>query len=336
MRNRGRFTVIAVIAAAVIAAIVMLLLHGLRAGEDTVEPAPSGPAAQWTPSASPSAEPSPDAASSDPAAQPSHVSGFDASAPREVAQAFADTFGDLSVADLRAATADLATGEFAASLEGADRTPLTGATGFDLSFGETYDNALGQATRFTVRATGTSAFYELYVQCLPAEEGHTGGGCRVYALDWGPEMLGDVDAPGPLYGKVAPMSSTDVTAMVTTGDHVAHEVLRYVPGETPQARAARLALLMKDTGPAMQIQPPASRDGGYAMTVETTGMAFTGATAEGDPQAQFFGSWVDAYDPTYFGSFDVTVTWKRGDSGRYEVQSVQATPIAQNNGGDGD
>lgn len=252
--------------------------------------------------------------------------------PEQVAVAFMDTYpGDV---------ASLSDPTFPASLDGVDASLLEQVTDLsieqvDHSVAETYERYA-----YTVSGNYEGRAVQVYTIALarPAEPAEGGVAAEnelpylVHSFDWAPEMLGDEEKPGPAAAVLAPIGAegrgelmrqtrTDVIAQVLTADR----------DETAEQRQARLDELMVEP---TSVTPPMSRSGRYAMKTEILSQAYT--TERGGPMTiTYTGTWVDPYDPTYYGSWSLTATITRDDVGAFIVQRVEETDPTASNRNDG-
>lgn len=147
---------------------------------------------------------------------------------------------------------------------------------------------------------------------------------RVDSFDWSPDMLGSEDEPGPAAGLVSPITDQQRGDLpVTIRDEVIIPVITYDADESEQERRDRLDELMVEP---TDVEPISSRSGRYEMTIETTAWYYT--TERGGPiTIGYDGTWVDPYNNSRHGSWSLTATIARDDSGEFIVQSVEETVL---------
>lgn len=271
------------------------------------------------------------AAPSPPAVEDTPKPTGDRADPEQVARDFMTTYpGDVQ---------PLADPTFLASLDGVDAPLLEQVSDMTL---EQVDHATGdlyERYAYTVSGTYQGQAVPVYtiVVARPAEPAEGGGATendlpfQVHSFDWAPDMLGEETAPGPAASEFAPITAEqrrDLISQIRTD--VIDEVLTVDPDESTEQRQERLDEL---TVEPTDVTPPMSRSGRYAMATETLSQAYS--TEPGAPiTITYAGTWVDPYDPTYNGSWSLTVTITRDDDGRLIVRSVEQSAPTESNGHD--
>lgn len=219
---------------------------------------------------------------------------------------------------------------FLASLEGVDAALLDQVTDLTLERADQAVDEDYEQYAFTVSGTYRGERVPVYsiVVARPAEPGEGGSSAendlsfQVQSFDWAPNMLDYENAPGSAIGKPAPLSAEQRSELITrTRTGVIAQVLTVDRNESTEQRQARLdELMVKPT----DVNPPISRSGRYAMTTEILSQAYS--TEPGGPiTITYTGTWVDPYDPTYNGSWALTTTITRENSGKFIVLSVGET-----------
>lgn len=251
--------------------------------------------------------------------------------PEQLALAFANTYpGDVD---------HLADPTFLASLDGTDASLLSQ---IDDPRVEQVDHDLGDVDEryaFTVFGTYQGSEVQAYSITLsrPAEPEEGGSAVdndvefRVDSFDWGPDLAGDEDSPGPAAGLVSPLTAQQREDLMTeTRRGAIAQVLTHDPEESDEQRSERLSQYLAEP---TEVTPPMSRSGRYAMKVEILSQAYS--TEPGKPiTLEYTGTWVDPYDSTNNGSWSLTATVARDDDGELSVQSVAETPPSEDNGND--
>ena len=251
--------------------------------------------------------------------------------PAQLAVAFANTYpGDVD---------HLADPTFLASLDGTDASLLSQ---IDDPRVEQVDHDLGDVDEryaYTVFGTYLGSEVQAYSITLsrPAEPEEGGSEVdndvefRVDSFDWGPDLVGDEDSPGPAADLISPLTAQQRGDLMTeTRQGAITQVLTYDPEESDEQRAERLSQYLAEPTDAT---PPMSRSGRYAMKVEILSQAYS--TEPGKPiTLEYTGTWVDPYDATNNGSWSLTATVARDDDGELSVQSVTETPPSEDNGND--
>lgn len=242
--------------------------------------------------------------------------------PEQVARAFMTTYpGDVQT---------LADPTFLDSLNGVDAPLLEQVTDMTL---EQVDHVTGdhyERYAYTVSGTYQGQAGPVYtiVIARPTEPGEGGGATendlhfQVHSLDWAPDMLGDAHSPGPAAGELSPITAEQRRDLISqTHTNVIDQVLTVDPEESTEKRQERLDEL---TVEPTDVNPPISRSGRYAMTIEILSQAYS--TEPGHPiTITYAGTWVDPYDPAYNGSWSLTATITRDDDGTFIVHSVEET-----------
>ncbi|MGP9736525.1 hypothetical protein ACT3SQ_18450 [Brachybacterium sp. AOP42-C2-15] len=269
------------------------------------------------------------AAPSPPAVEDTPKPTGDRADPEQVARDFMTTYpGDVQ---------PLADPTFLASLDGVDAPLLEQVTDMSL---EQVDHVTGDTyERYAYTVSGTYRDDEVPVYSIvvarPAEPGEGGSTAKnelpfqVHSFDWAPEMLGDENSPGPAADALSPISVNQRGNLISqTHTDVISQILTVDPDESTEQRQARLDEL---TVEPTDVTPPMSRSGRYAMTTEILSQTYS--TEPGGPiTIAYAGTWVDPYDPTYNGSWSLTVTITRDDDGRFIVRSVeQSAPTESKN-----
>lgn len=251
--------------------------------------------------------------------------------PEQLALAFANTYpGDVD---------HLADPTFLASLDGTDASLLSQISNPRV---EQVDHDLGDVDEryaFTVFGTYQGSEVQAYSITLsrPAEPEEGGSDAdndvefRVDSFDWGPDLTGDEDSPGPAADLISPLTAQQRGDLMTeTRQGAITQVLTHDPEESDEQRAERLSQYLAEP---TDVTPPMSRSGRYAMKVEILSQAYS--TEPGKPiTLEYTGTWVDPYDATNNGSWSLTATVARDDDGELSVQSVTETPPSEDNGHD--
>lgn len=249
--------------------------------------------------------------------------------PEQVARAFMTTYpGDVQ---------SLADPTFLASLDGVDAPMLKQVTDMTLEQVDQATDEVYERYAYTVHGTNQGEKVPVYtiVVARPTEPGEGGGAAandlpfQVHSFDWAPAMLGDENSPGPEAGKLAPITAEQRRDLISqTRTDVIDPVLTVDPDESTEQRQERLDEL---TVEPTDVTPPMSRSGRYAMTTEILSQTYS--TEPGGPiTIAYAGTWVDPYDPTYNGSWSLTVTITRDDDRRLIVRSVeQSAPTESKN-----
>lgn len=259
--------------------------------------------------------------------------------PEALAQEFVDGFTDLSADP--AAMAPILDPTFAATLQGTERTPLDGATGYRLQEHDSSAAVDGMEIHeywVSAIAGGESpeVMFKLWV-ARPIVDDESGQSDQdvtipftVTGLQWDDDLIGDDVNPGPFHGAAVPVSMDQRAQMLAAGHEAVTQTITYTPKETPEARAQRLTAVMASPQEATTVQAPASRDGLYPMRVTTLSASFTTQPGQA-PQGLYAGVWVDPYDPTHTGSWNVVVTWQRVDGmpGEWQVATVAPAPAPE-------
>lgn len=269
------------------------------------------------------------AAPSPPAVEDTPKPTGDPADPEQVARDFMTTYpGDVQ---------PLADPTFLASLDGVD-APLLGQV-TDLGL-EQADQATDESyERYAYTISGAYQGEEMPVYSIvvgrPAEPGEGGSTAendlpfQVHSFDWAPDMLGDENSPGPAADALSPISVNQRGNLISqTHTDVISQILTVDPDESTEQRQERLDEL---TVEPTDVTPPMSRSGRYAMTTEILSQTYS--TEPGGPiTIAYAGTWVDPYDPTYNGSWSLTVTITRDDDRRLIVRSVeQSAPTESKN-----
>lgn len=245
--------------------------------------------------------------------------------PEQLARAFMNTYpGDVEA---------LSDPTFLASLDGTDASLLEQVTDMSIEQVDHSADEIHERYAYTVSGTYEGTEVQVYsiVVARPAEPAEGGSAAdntydyKVHSFDWSPDMLGDDEDPGPAANLVSPLTAQQRGDLMSeTRTNVIAQVLTVDPEESEEQRQARLDRL---TVEPIDVTPPMSRSGRYAMRTEILSQVY--ATKPGGPiMITYDGSWVDPYDAEHHGTWTLTATITRGDSGEFVVQSVEET--AQN------
>lgn len=251
--------------------------------------------------------------------------------PEQVALAFADTFpGNVD---------KIADPTFLASLKGTDTSLLKKVSDVRVEQVDYDSGDVDERYAFTVYGTYEGAEVQAYSVTVsrPAEAEEGGADAentaefRVDSFDWGPDLAGDEDSPGPAAGLVAPLTAQQRGDLMTeTRQGAITQTLTFDAEEDESARKERLASVMAEP---TSVTPPMSRSGRYAMKVEILSQAYS--TEPGGPiTIDYTGTWVDPYDASNNGSWALTATIERNADGELAVQTVTETAPTKDNGND--
>ncbi|WP_394217031.1 hypothetical protein [Brachybacterium vulturis] len=321
-----------------IGAIVMLVLGGLfwlipeSVPRDEAPPQGEGTEIAVLPSDGGTDQQVETDAPSTPAVEDTSEPTGDRTDPEQVARAFMNTYpGDVH---------SLADPTFLASLDGVDATLLEQVTDMSLEQVDQATDEVYERYAYTVSGTYRGEEVQIYsiVVARPAEPGEGGSAAendlafQVHSFDWALAMLGDEGRPGPAAGVLSPLSAEQRGHLISqTRTEVIVPILTVDPEESTEQRQERLDEL---TVESIDVTPPMSRSGRYAMTTEILSQAYS--TELGGPiTITYTGTWVDPYDPAYHGSWSLTATIARDDNGGLIVHGVVGTPPAESNGNDG-
>lgn len=251
--------------------------------------------------------------------------------PEQVAREFMTMYpGDVQ---------SLADPTFLASLDGVDAPMLEQVKDMTL---EQVDHATGDIyERYAYTVSGNYRGEEVQVYTIvvarPAEPGEGGSAVendlpfQVNSFDWAPDMLGDANSPGPAAGELSAITAEqrrDLISQIRTD--VIDQVLTVDPEESTEQRQERLDEL---TVEPTDVTPPMSRSGQYAMTTEILSQAYS--TELGGPiTITYTGTWVDPYDPDYYGTWSLTATIIKDANGSFIVSSVEETAPLDSNAHD--
>lgn len=271
------------------------------------------------------------AAPSPPAVEDTPKPTGDRADPEQVSRNFMTTYpGDVQ---------PLADPTFLASLDGVDAPLLEQVTDMSLEQADQATDESYERYAYTVSGTYQGKVVPVYsiVVARPAEPGEGGSAAQndlpfqVHSFDWAPDMLGDENIPGPATGDLAPITAEQRGNLISqTRTDVIDQVLTVDPDESTEQCQKRLDEL---TVEPTDVTPPMSRSGRYAMTTEILSQAYS--TELGGPiRITYTGTWVDPYDPDYYGTWSLTATIMRDDDGRLIVRSVEEPALSEKNGRD--